>query len=344
MKHAALLLFCSACLCSSACARTKRGGSLADSAASATPYAAGSAAPGPHSDTGAVALHGALHVSGNRVIDASGEPVQLRGMSLFWSQWSNFYQANTVDQLANDWQATLVRAVLGVENGGYLMSQAANEAKIITVADRAIAQGIYVIIDWHDHHAQDHQAAAVDFFTRMARKYGNEPGVLFEIYNEPMQVGWPAIKAYAETVIAAIRAAGAHNLVIVGTPNWSQDVDVAAADPITVDDDVAYTLHFYAATHKQWLRDKAQRALDAGLPLFVTEWGTCASNGDGMIDAAETQTWLDFLADNQISWANWALNDKAESSSALSVSAGTNGPWGGSALTASGMLVKAAIP
>ncbi len=265
-------------------------------------------------------------------------------MSLFWSQWSQYYAPGTVDHLADDWGATLVRAALGVENGGYLESPAANEAKVVAVVDRAIQRGLYVIIDWHDHKAQDHQAAAIDFFTRMATKYGASPAVIFEIYNEPLQIGWPVVKAYAEPVIAAIRGTRATNLVIVGTPRWSQDVDVAAASPITTDPNVAYTLHFYAATHKQWLRDKAQKAVAAGLPLFVTEWGTCEANGNGALDQAETQTWLAFLNDNHISWANWALNDKDEACSALKPGAGTAGPWPATVLTPSGALIKSLLP
>jgi endoglucanase len=298
----------------------------------------------PPSATGFVGEHGALRVVDGRIVDAAGEPIQLRGMSLFWSQWSNYYIPNTVDQLADDWDASIVRAALGVENGGYLENPAANEAKVVSIVDQAIARGMYVIVDWHDHHAQDHQAAAIDFFTRMAKKYGDSPNVLFEIFNEPLNVGWPIVKTYAEAVLAAVRGTGAKNIVIVGTPNWSQDVDVAAKDPITTYTDVAYTLHFYAATHKQFLRTKAQQALDAKLPLFVTEWGTCASSGNGALNEAETDTWLDFLTQNQISWINWALNDKAETCSALTPSAGTKGPWSGSALTASGALVKAMIP
>jgi endoglucanase len=200
-----------------------------------------------------------------------------------------------------------------------------------------------VIIDWHDHHAQDHLAPAREFFTRMAKRYGASPAVLFEIYNEPMGADWPTVKAYAETIIAAIRAENARNLIIVGTPKWSQDVDVAAQSPLAADGGVAYTLHFYAATHKQWLRNKAEIALAAGLPLFVTEWGSCEANGSGVLDAAETATWLDFLNRHQISWANWALHDKAETSSALVPGTGTKGPWPSEALTASGKLVKAAI-
>ncbi|WP_437782451.1 cellulase family glycosylhydrolase [Sorangium sp. So ce1097] len=49
----------------------------------------------------------------------------------------------------------------------------------------------------------------------------------------------------------------------------------------------------------------------AGLPLFVTEWGTCSASGDGALDLGEAQTWLDFLSANKISWLKWSIVDKA---------------------------------
>lgn len=284
--------------------------------------------------------HGALHVADGRVVDAAGQPLQLRGMSLFWSQWTSFYEDSAVDQLVDDWHVGLVRAALGIEKDGYLEQPEENEAKVIKIVERAIQRGIYVIIDWHDHHAHEHQAAAIDFFTRMAAKYGDSPNVIFEIWNEPLGVDWPGVKAYAEPVIAAIRNAGGKNLVLVGTPSWSQDVDVAAESPLTGASDVAYVLHFYAGTHGQWLRDKAQRALDAKLPLFVSEWGTCEATGDGAVSEAETKLWIELLARHQISWANWALNDKAEACSALQPGASVSGPWTEASMTSSGTLVK----
>lgn len=299
--------------------------------------------PPPPAAVGPVPQHGALHVAGSHIVDASGKPFQLRGMSLFWTQWTTLYSNETVDQLADDWRAGLVRAALGIEKDGYLEKPAENEAKVVAVVDRAIARGLYVIVDWHDHHAADNQAAASDFFARMAKKYGASPNVIFEIWNEPLAVSWESVKAYAAPVIAAIRGAGATNLILVGTPNWSQDVDAAAASPLEGVTDVAYVLHFYAATHTQWLRDKASAAVKAGLPLFVSEWGTCEASGNGLVSESETKAWLDLLAKHQISWANWALNDKAEACSALTPDAGARGPWTAAALTPSGSLVKAQL-
>lgn len=323
---------------------TGSGGSDSDASTGDPTENSGGTSDSP-AGVGTVGQHGALQVSGNRVVDAQGTPIQLRGMSLFWSQWTDFYLADNVDVLVDDWQATLVRAVLGVENqGGYLEDPDTNVAKVRTIVDRAIERGIYVIIDWHDHTAEDHQQEATAFFAQMAELYGNDPHVIFEIYNEPIYTPWTTVKSYAESIISTIRGAGADNLIIVGSPTWSQDVDIAASDPITSADNIAYTLHFYANTHSQALRDKATTALNNGLALFVTEWGTCSADGNGTINETETLVWLAFLQDNGISWANWALNNKDEACSALIPSASSQGPWSDTELTASGQLVINEIP
>jgi endoglucanase len=287
-----------------------------------------------------VALHGALHVDpGGVLLDSGGSPVVLRGMSLFWSQWgAPFWNPTAIGRLARDWKATVVRAPLGIESGGYLENPAREKAKLRAVVDAAIAEGLYVIIDWHDHNAQLHTDQSKAFFDEMAGAYGSSPNVIYEIYNEPFGVPWSTIKTYAEAVIPVIRGRGARNLVVVGTPNWSQDVDVAADAPLA-DGNVAYALHFYAATHKGPLRDKAKAALGKRLPLFVTEWGTTEATADGVVDLVESQTWLDFLAQHRISWCNWSLGDKAEAASAVLPGTNPLGPWPRSTLTTSGAYV-----
>jgi endoglucanase len=174
----------------------------------------------------------------------------------------------------------------------------------------------------------------------MAQTYGNKDNVIFEIYNEPDGESWSQIKTYAQEVIGAIRATGSDNLIVVGTPTWSQDVDQAANSPITGFSNIAYTLHFYAGTHKQSLRDKATYALSKGIPLFVTEFGTCDASGNGNLDLTESQTWMNFMNTNKLSWANWSLFDKNETASALVPGASTTGNWTDSSLTASGKWVK----
>jgi endoglucanase len=300
--------------------------------------------PPPTPSNSPVGKHGSLKIVGNQIQDKNGAPVQFKGMSLFWSQWAgSFYNASTVNTLADDWHASLVRVAMGVESDGYLMNPAAEKAKVKVIVDAASAKGIYVIIDWHDHNASQHTEQAKAFFSEMAQTYGKQPNVIFEVFNEPDGEPWGEVKNYAEQVIGVIRGAGSDNVVVVGTPTWSQDVDIAANDPITKYANVAYTLHFYAGSHKQALRDKAKTALSKGLALFTTEWGTCAASGNGGLDLNESQVWINFLNENKISWANWSLFDKEETASALVFPASTNGGWPDSALTESGKFVKAKI-
>ncbi len=283
-----------------------------------------------------------LQTSGNQ-IHVNGEPASFAGASLFWSNngWGgeNFYNAGAVKWIKDDWGATLIRAAMGVDEvGGYNTDKAGNVAKVEAVVDAAIANDMYVIIDFHTHHAEDNVPQAIEFFTDMARKYGGYNNVIYEVYNEPIDSSWDNdIKPYAEEVISVIREIDPDNLIIVGTRFFSQRVDEASRNPIN-DVNVAYTLHFYANGHRGDIRGFAQEALNNGIPLFVTEWGTVEPSGAGGVDHGETDIWMDFLRQNNISHANWALNSKDEGSSALPP--GSSGTGGWTNLTESGAKVK----
>lgn len=290
-----------------------------------------------------VERHGQLSVRGNQIVDKSGQPVVLRGMSLFWSQWQGqYYNEPAVRWLRDDWNVNVVRAAMGVHSGGYLTNPKAEQAKVEAVIDAAIKNGIYVIVDWHAHDPAPKEAA--DFFERIARKYGDKANLIYETYNEPLpKHGWKEVlKPYHQTVIGRIRKFDPDNLVVAGTRSWSQDVDEAAADPLPFTN-VAYVLHFYAGTHKQDLRDKAQKALDLGAALFVTEWGTTDANGNGNVDMEETRRWWDFMEQRKISYLNWSIADKDESSAALLPGAAANGGWADSMISPSGKFVRQQI-
>jgi len=293
-------------------------------------------------DTTVVDVHGLLQVNGNSIVDKNGDPVSFAGNSFFWSNdnWGGerYYEPEVVSWLKKDWNTTIVRAAMGVENpGGYLDNRTANKNRVKTIVDAAIDEGLYVIIDWHSHHAEDNTNEAVLFFQEMAELYGEHDNVIYELYNEPLDISWTnIIKPYAVSVIAAIRAIDPDNLIVVGTPEWSQRVDLAAADPITGFSNIAYTLHFYTIYHQQWLRDRANAALEDGIALFVTEWG---SIGYSLVDP-EANKWMTWCFDNKISHCNWAVNDKEEEWSILVPGASTSGGWGNDDLTDAGKLAK----
>ena len=289
-----------------------------------------------------VARHGWLGVKGNRIVDQNGKPVALHGMSLFWSQWmGQYYNAQAVKWLRDDWGCTVVRAAMAVESGGYLRNPKREKQKIVNVIEAAIDLGIYVIVDWHDHNAHKHTDQAKAFFAELAKTYGKYPNVLYETWNEPLNThDWrKVIKPYHQAVIPVIRSHAPESLILCGTQTWSQDVDKAARDPLKFRN-IAYTLHFYAATHKQSLRDKAAAALKAGAALMVTEWGTSEASGSGKLDYTETKKWLEFMDRNKLTWCNWSIADKRETSAALLPRASGKGGWPTEHLSPSGALLR----
>jgi endoglucanase len=295
-----------------------------------------------------VERYGRLQVIGTDLCTAEGKPVQLRGISSFGLQYAGKYANEEVLRwLRNDWNVQVWRAALYTSEGGYI-SQPALKQKVIDSVEAAIKLGIYVIIDWHillDQDPRLYQRYAEAFFAEMAEKYHSYPNIIYEICNEPNgeQVTWEgAIKPYAETIISIIRTYDPRNIIVVGTPTWSQDVDIAAKAPVTGYDNIMYTLHFYAGSHGEELRKKAKTALDLGLPLFVTECGTSQATGGGGVFEAEMLEWLSFLQKNNISWVNWSLTNKGEDAGILVMNADRNGKggWKEEELSQSGKFIR----
>lgn len=290
-----------------------------------------------------VKQHGQLKVVGTQLTDAQNRPVVLRGVSFGWHNWwPRFYNKETVAWLATDWNCSVVRAAMGVEpNGGYKQDSAASVEKIKAVVDGAINAGIYVVIDWHSHNVNLAEAKA--FFSQMARDYGKHPNVIYELFNEPDNETWPEVKAYAGEVIAAIRAVDPDNLILVGSPHWDQDVHLAADDPLTNGTNLLYTLHFYAATHKEGLRKRADYALRKGLPLFISESAGMEASGDGPLNEEEWRRWMDWAESRSVSWITWSVSDKDETCSMLKKSAASTGGWKEDELKESGQKTRASL-
>ena len=300
-----------------------------------------------------VAQHGPLGVVDGRLVDEAGVKVQLRGMSSHGLQWFGQYMnLDALRWLRDDWGSNVIRAAMYTEEGGYIQNPAVKQ-RVFDTIDAAIALGMYVIVDWHilnDNDPNLHINEAKAFFAEVAQRYPDVPNILYEIANEPnsdpngmarYNVTWQQhVKPYAQQVIAHLREYAPKSVVLVGTPTWSQDVDVAANDPLDTYN-VMYTLHFYACTHGQSLRDKLSYARSKGIGVFVSEFGTTEATGGGQVCLPQAGSWLDFLDDDYISWANWSLSTANESSAALTNGASSAGGWRDSNLTTSGAFVRA---
>ena len=296
---------------------------------------------------GLVKEHGKLSVKGAQLVDKNGKNFQLKGMSTHGIAWfPDFINENAFKTLRDDWNTNVIRlAMYTAEYGGYCSG--GDKTYLKNLIDKGVQAatnlGMYVIIDWHilsDSNPQTNKGEAKAFFEEMSSKYKNYDNVLYEICNEPNGgTSWSTIKSYAEEIIPVIRKNAPDSVVIVGTPTWSQDIDQAAANPLK-EKNVMYALHFYAATHKDWLRNRVSDCYKKGLPIFVTEFGCCDASGNGGNDFNETKQWLSLLDSYGISYCNWNLANKNESSSAFKESASANGNWKESDMSESGKWIR----
>jgi endoglucanase len=290
-----------------------------------------------------VKVHGQLQVKGSRLCDEKGSPLVLRGMSFGWHNfWPRFYNPAAVAWLARDWNCSVVRAAMGVEpKGGYKEDPEGSVRKIKAVVDGAIKSGIYVIIDWHSHNINLSEAKT--FFDQMAAEYGKYPNVIYELFNEPDQESWEDVKNYATEVIKVIRNQDPDNIILVGNPHWDQDIHLVADAPLIGFNNIMYTVHFYAATHKQELRDRCNYALNKGIPIFISESAGMEATGDGALNELEWQKWIGWAEQNKISWITWSVSDKDETCSVLYPSASSNGNWTDKDIKESGKKARALL-
>lgn len=278
-----------------------------------------------------VERHGQLTVKDGKILDASGKQVQLRGMSTMGLQWyGDIVNDEAFGALARDWKIDIIRLSMYIGEGGYAKRPALKDL-VRKGVDLARKHGLYVIIDWHmlsPGNPNDPLYSKVDsFFDEMARDFGAYPNVLYEIMNEPNgPSSWEKdLKPYAERLIGVIRAKDPDNLILIGSGTWSQEVDVAAANP-PAGTNLAYTFHFYAGSHGKELRERVSSAMAQGQAVFCSEWGMSEASGDNGIFPDETRVWLDFLDEHRISWVNWSLGAKDESSAAFTHGAVLK-PW-----------------
>ena len=278
---------------------------------------------------GPVSYYGALHTSGNKIIGAkNNNQVMLRGVSLFWSDatGASYYNPTVISWAVDNLKIDVFRYAMAIEyydsDGGtknavdagnsYKGAPGGQMQMIDKMVQAAIENDVYIIIDWHSHRAHLETSLAKEFFKTVSEKYKDVPNVIYEIYNEPVSGSggdWGAIKNYANSVVPAIRA-NTQNLIIVGTPNWSQHPEQGARDPIS-SPNIAYVLHFYAATHSRGsYGGNASSALSAGYPVFISEWGTTNADGNGDPNTNASNEWTSFMDQNNIPNCNWSLRQQ----------------------------------
>jgi endoglucanase len=292
-----------------------------------------------------VSVNGPLSVKDGQVVNQYGVPPQLQGLSFSWSIWQGqkYYNTDVVDWIVKDFKVSIIRFSMAVQPAhGYLEQPDSQKILVTNAIDRAIKDGVYVLIDWHDHNGYLHIQQSKQFFAEMAKKYAGVPNVIYEIWNEPERVTWDTVKNYAMQIIPEIRKYDPDNLIVVGSPHWDQDVDIAAASPITGFKNIAYSFHFYASdnNHQDQLRAKGDKAIALGLPIIITEWGVGESSGNGVFDLHRNKVWQKWVKQHKLSAANWNITDKNETTALLKPGAPVNGGWTEDQLTPDGVYVR----
>ncbi|MFJ7423045.1 glycoside hydrolase family 5 protein [Streptomyces uncialis] len=285
--------------------------------------------------------NGRLTVCGTKLCNRHGNPVQLRGMSTHGLQWYSQCVTNgSLDALAKDWNADVLRISMYVQEGGYETDPRGFTDKVHAVIEQATARGMYAIVDWHMLSPGDpnhNLARAKTFFSEIAERHKDKTNLLYEIANEPSGVSWNTVKGYAEKLIPVIRRHDPATPVLVGTRAWSSlgvsegaDETEIVNNPVNARN-IMYTFHFYAASHRDEYLTTLSRAADK-LPLFVTEFGTQNYAGEGADDFAMAQRYLDLLAAEKISWVNWNFSDDHRSGAVFQQgTCAGGGPWAGTA-------------
>lgn len=305
-------------------------------------------APSDPKGTTPVSQHGQLSVKNGQLVDKSGKGYQLRGMSTHGLTWfPEFVNESAFKTLRDDWNTNVVRLAMYVDEWGngqcYMGNKSGSLELLEKGVDICIKLDMYVIIDWHVLNPGDpskYTNEAKSFFETVSKRYAKYPNVIYEICNEPNGgASWSGnIKPYAEKIIPVIRKNAPNSVIIVGTPTWSQEIDKPLSDPLSYKN-VMYAFHFYAATHAG-LRSNVENCVAQGLPVFVSEFGTCDASGGGANDFNETQKWLSYFDKQGISYCNWSICNKDETCSVLRPGTSSNGNWSESNLTENGKWIR----
>lgn len=305
-------------------------------------------APSDPKGTTPVSQHGQLSVKNGQLVDKSGKGYQLRGMSTHGLTWfPEFVNESAFKTLRDDWNTNVVRLAMYVDEWGngqcYMGNKSGSLELLEKGVDICIKLDMYVIIDWHVLNPGDpskYTNEVKSFFETVSKRYAKYPNVIYEICNEPNGgASWSGnIKPYAEKIIPVIRKNAPNSVIIVGTPTWSQEIDKPLSDPLNYKN-VMYAFHFYAATHAG-LRSNVENCVAQGLPVFVSEFGTCDASGGGANDFNETQKWLSYFDKQGISYCNWSICNKDETCSVLRPGTSANGNWSESNLTENGKWMR----
>lgn len=292
-------------------------------------------------DIGVNAASKELKVSGNKIVNSTGDTVRLTGVNIQGLE-NNPYGDNTmlaVNEAFNNWNCNIVRVTLGQEYWfGYCGSDSTKYRNIVSqVVQEATDRNKYIILDLHwsdmgvrgQYNAQHKMPDdnSITFWKSVCSVFGNYFNVLFGLYNEPHSVTWDVWRNGGivndegvtyhtpgmQAMVQAVRDAGAKNICIVGGLDWAYDLTGIANGYALVDrntlgnytgNGIMYDDHVYPWKNN-W--DTNVTCIAGSYPILIGECGYLDRGGN-----EPYQTWtpklLDWLDEHQYHWTGWALN------------------------------------
>lgn len=299
-----------------------------------------------------------LHVAGNVLKDDAQHAVALRGVNIISLEWrpdgDNVMTA--VDMAIQDWHANLLRlpvnqdfwfghdqAWTGSESGD---GGAAYRSLVDQVIDNAKTNNAYVMLDMHwsdmgvwgsnngQHFMPDDHTTL--FWQDAAKRYANNPAVLFDPYNEPhFENDQPTDAEFAlwrnggtinengeffgsyhspglQGLINTIRDAGASNVLAPEGLNWGSNLNGvltghALSDPAG---NLMYQSHLYPNKLADNEVASAVESVSQNYPIYVGEWGSGGVKWQPDNGAAQSnQDMLAYLHNHpKFSWTAWAFS------------------------------------
>ncbi|MBO4807344.1 MAG: cellulase family glycosylhydrolase [Paludibacteraceae bacterium] len=278
--------------------------------------------------------YGRLKLVGKQLSSEKGDAVQLKGWSSFgWmSNWGDCHEKGHLQQM-KAWGASIYRGAMYVEEGGYNNNKEGYTQQTKTFIDQTADLGMYYLCDWHvltPGNPNDWAYNDAENYFRTISSYVKERGykhVIYEICNEPNGCSWSDIKSYANKILPIIQQNDPGACVVVGTPQWDQNINEAQNDQINgySNLNILYSFHYYACSHQQFLSrlENAARAI----PVFISEWGianfdggqgsravdgSCFTSADQLMNIANGAG-----TGQMISWCAWSFGEKNEQASSL---------------------------
>lgn len=290
-----------------------------------------------------VSENGKLSVKDGQLVNEDGKIMRLKGMSshglMWYPEYTNYRSLKTI----RDYGANVFRIAMYTEqNKGYIYNSEESKKILLNTIENVLGADMYAIVDWHtlkDNNPNANIEKAKEFFDEVSRRYKDEPGVIYEIFNEPSgDTSWQDIKDYANTIIPIIRKNSPNSIILVGTPNYCVDLKSPINDPLEYDN-IMYTYHLYTGSCEGGYKYLIEEAIKNNIAVFVSEWGLSPEKGTNNIDFNKATEFLDYLKKNNISWVNWSLSNKDEPYSAIDPNVEKLSGWNLNDLTESGKFI-----